>query len=105
MINLRELIKFSDWLENSLSSCQKKLCNKIKNLTQKLWDSHFIKNELKISFFEKIHHVALNENEFKIVNNLSVDNDSNDSNSDNFMSAASFTCFISLITVFNVIVY
>ena len=77
----------------------------MKNLTQKLWDSCSVKNKLKISFFEKIHHVTLNENEFKTVNDLSVDNDSNNSSSNNFVLATSFTCFALLVIVLNVTVY
>ena len=64
-----------------------------------------MKNKLKISFFEKICHVALNENEFKTVNNLFVDNDSNSSSNNNFMLIASFMCSIFSVTVFNVIVH
>ena len=70
MINLRELIKFSDWLKDSLSSCQKKLCSEMKDLTQKLWNSCSMRDKLKISSSEEIHHVALNENESETVNDL-----------------------------------
>ena len=62
----------------------------------------FHEKQVKNFFFEKIHHVALNENEFKIVNNLFINNDSNSSNNDNFMLIALFTPFAFLITVFNV---
>ena len=71
----------------------------MKNLMQKLWNSHSVRDELKISSFKEICHVALNENEFKTVNDLSVDNDSNSSSSDDFVSAALFMCFVSSITV------
>ena len=64
-----------------------------------------MKNELKIFSFEEICHVASNENEFKTVNDLFINNDSNSSNSDNFMSAVLFTYFIFSITIFNVTVY
>ena len=64
-----------------------------------------MKNESKISFFEKIHHVASNENEFKIVNNLFIDNDSNNNNSNNFISVILFTYFTFLITVLNATAY
>ena len=101
MINLRELIKFSDWFKDSLSSCQKKLYSEMKNLTQKLWDFCFIKDKSKISSSEKIYYVVLNENESETVNNSFVDNDSNSSNSNNFMSAVLFTCSVSSVAVFN----
>ena len=105
MINLKELIKFDNQLKNSLSSCQKKLYNKIKNLTQKLQNSHFIKNKLKISSFKEIYHVALNENEFKTVNNLLIDNNSNSNSNNNFMLTVLFMCFVFSVTVLNVTVY
>ena len=73
----------------------------MKDLTQKLQDSHSVRDELKISSSEEIHHVTLNENEFKTVNDLSVDNDSNSSSSNNFVSTASFTCSVLSVTVFN----
>ena len=63
-----------------------------------------MKNELKISFFEEIHHVTSNENEFKIVNNLFVNNDSNSNNNNNFILIISFTYFAFLITIFNMTV-
>ena len=56
---------------------------------------------MKISFFEKICHVALNENEFKTVNNLFVNNDSNDNNNNNFMLTTSFICFTLSVAVLN----
>ena len=71
---------------------------------QKLQDSHLIRNKLKISSFEKICHVTLNENESETVNNSFINNDSNDSSSDNFMLIASFTCSVFSVTVFDVIV-
>ena len=61
-----------------------------------------MKDKSKIFLFKEIYHVILNENEFKTVNNLFVDNDSNSSNSDNFMLITSFMCFIFLVTVFNI---
>ena len=60
-----------------------------------------MRNELKISSSEEIHHVASNENEFKTVNDSFIDNDSNSSSSNNFISAASFMCFTFSVTVFN----
>ena len=71
---------------------------------QKLQDSYFIKDELKISFFKKIHHVALNENESKTINDLFVNNDSNNSSSNNFILTVLFTCSVFSITVFDVTV-
>ena len=65
----------------------------MKDFTQKLQNSHLMRDKSKISSFEEIHHVASNENEFKIVNDLFVDNDSNSSSSNNFMSAVLFTHF------------
>ena len=102
MINLRELIKFSNWLENFLSSCWKKLCSEMKDFTQKLWNSCSVKNELKISFFEEICHVALNENESETVNDSLINNDSNSSSSNDFVSAASFTCSASSVAVLKI---
>ena len=64
-----------------------------------------MRNKLKISSFEKIHHVALNENKFKTMNNLFIDNDNNDSSSDNFMLTMLFTYFIFLIVVLDVTAY
>ena len=61
-----------------------------------------MRNKSKISSSEKICHVALNENEFKIVNDLFIDNDSNDSSSNNFMSATLFMCFAFSVAVFKV---
>ena len=61
-----------------------------------------MKNKLKISSFEKIHHIVLNKNKSKTMNDLLVNNNNNDSNSDNFVLTALFMCFISLIIVFNV---
>ena len=101
MINLRELIKFDNWFKNSLSSCWKKFYNEIKDLTQKLWSFHFIKDKSKISFFKKIHHVALNENEFKTVNDLFIDNNSNSSSNNDFMLIALFIYFALLVIVLN----
>ena len=74
----------------------------MKDFTQKLWDSHLMRDKSKISSSEEICHVTLNENEFEIVNNLFIDNDSNNSSSNDFVSAASFTCFVLSVTVFNV---
>ena len=82
MINLRELIKFNDWFRDSLSSHWKKLCSEIKDFMQKLWDSCSIKNKSKISSSEEICHVASDENEFEIMNDLFVNNDSNDNVTD-----------------------
>ena len=76
----------------------------MKNLMQKLWDSHLMRNKLKIFFSEEICHVALNENESETVNDLLVDNDSNDSSSDNFVLTVLFMCFVSSVAVFNVTV-
>ena len=64
-----------------------------------------MRNKLKISSFEKICHVILNENEFKTMNNSFVNNDSNSSNSNNFILIISFMCFTLLVTVFNITVY
>ena len=64
-----------------------------------------MKNELKISFFKKIHHVALNENEFKIVNDLLIDNDSNDSSNNNFILIALFTHFALSVAVLNATIH
>ena len=61
-----------------------------------------MRDKLKISSFEEIHHVALNENEFKTVNNLFVNNDSNSNSNDDFVSAVLFMCFVFLTIVFNV---
>ena len=58
-------------------------------------------NESKISFFEEICHVTSNENEFKIINNLLVDNNSNNNNNNNFVLTVSFTYFVFLVIVFN----
>ena len=91
MINLRELITFDDRLENSLSSRRRELRSEMKDLTQKLRDSRLVRDESKISSSEEIRHVASNENEFKRVNDLFVDNDSNNSSNDDFVSTASFT--------------
>ena len=77
----------------------------MKNLTQKLWNSHFIKNKLKISSFKEICHVALNENEFKTMNDLFVDNDINNNSSNNFMLTALFIYSALLIVVFNMTVH
>ena len=66
----------------------------MKNFMQKLQNSSFIKSELKISSFDKIHHVASDENEFKIINNLFINNDSNNSSNDNFVLITSFTHFV-----------
>ena len=66
----------------------------MKNLIQKLQNFYFIKDESKISFFKEICHVTSNENEFKTVNDLFIDNDNNDNSSDNFMLIVLFTCFI-----------
>ena len=101
MINLKELIKFNDQLRNFLSSCQKKLCNKMKNLTQKLQDSYFMKNKSKISFFKEICYIALNENESETMNDLFIDNDSNSSSSDDFILIISFTYFALSVAVLN----
>ena len=60
-----------------------------------------MKNELKISSFKKIHYVALNENEFKTMNNLFIDNDSNNNSSNNFMLTTLFIHFVFSVTVFN----
>ena len=73
----------------------------MKNFMQKLQDSHLMKNKSKVSSFKKIHHVTLNENEFKTVNDLFIDNDSNDNSSNKFMLTALFTCSVFLIVVFN----
>ena len=64
-----------------------------------------MRNELKISFSEEICHVTLNENEFKTVNDLFIDNDSNSSSSNNFMLIASFMCSAFSVTVFDAIVH
>ena len=77
----------------------------MKDLMQKLWDSHFMRDKLKISSSEEICHVTSNENEFRIVNDSLIDNDSNSSSSDNFVSAVSFTHSVSLVTVFNMTVH
>ena len=105
MINLKKLIKFDDWLENSLSSYWKKLCSEMKDFTQKLWDSCLMKNESKISSSEEICHVTSDENESEIINDLSVNNDSNSNSSDDFVSAMSFTHFVLSIAVSDVTVY
>ena len=104
MINLRELIKFDDQLENFLSSHWKKLCNEMKDLMQKLWSSYSIRNKSKISSSEEICHVALNENEFKTMNDLFIDNNSNNSSSNNFMLVVLFMCSALSVTVLNVTV-
>ena len=77
----------------------------MKDLMQKLWNFYFIKDKLKISFFKEICHVALNENEFKIMNNLLINNNNNDNNSNDFMLTVLFMHSISSVTVFNVIIY
>ena len=74
----------------------------MKDLTQKLWSSHSVRDESKISSSEEIHHVTSDENEFKTVNDLFVDNDSNDSSSNNFVSTALFMHSVSSVTVFDV---
>ena len=74
----------------------------MKNLMQKLWNSHFIKNELKISSSEEICHVALNKNEFKTMNNLFVDNDSNSSSNNDFMSTVLFIHSAFSVAIFDV---
>ena len=61
-----------------------------------------MRNESKISSSEEICHVALNENEFKTVNDLFIDNDSNDSSSDDFVLTALFMCSAFSVTVFKV---
>ena len=71
----------------------------MKDLMQKLWDSHLMRNKSKISSSEEICHVASNENESETVNDLSVDNDSNDSSSDNFVLTVSFMCSVFSVTV------
>ena len=60
-----------------------------------------MRNELKISSFEEICHVVLNENEFKTVNNSLVNNNSNNSNNNNFMLTALFIYFALSVAVFN----
>ena len=77
----------------------------MKDLTQKLWNSHSVKNKLKISSFKEIYHVASNENEFKTMNDLFVDNNSNNSSNNHFILTASFIHFALLIAVFNVTVH
>ena len=73
----------------------------MKDLTQKLQNSCLMRNELKISSSEEIHHVTLNENESETMNDLFVDNDSNSSSSNNFMLTVSFTCSVFSVIVFN----
>ena len=72
---------------------------------QKLQSSYSMKDESKISFFKKICYVALNENEFKTMNDLSVDNDSNSSSSDNFVLTVLFMCFALSVAVFETIIH
>ena len=69
---------------------------------QKLWSSHLIRDESKISSSEKICHVASDENEFKTVNDLFVNNDSNSSSSDDFVLTVSFTHSALSVTVSDV---
>ena len=64
-----------------------------------------MRDKLKISFFKKICHVALNKNEFKIMNDLFVNNDSNDNNNNNFVLIVLFMHFIFLIIVLNATAY
>ena len=64
-----------------------------------------MRNELKISSFEKICHVASDENEFKIVNDSSVDNNSNSNNNNDFMLTASFMYSVFSVTVLNTTVH
>ena len=61
-----------------------------------------MRDELKISLFKEIHHVALNKNESETVNNSLVDNDSNSSSNDNFMLITSFMHSIFSITVLKI---
>ena len=74
----------------------------MKNLTQKLWNSCSVKDKSKISSSEEIHHVTLNENEFKTVNDSFIDNDSNSNRSDDFMLTILFTHSAFLVIVFDV---
>ena len=60
-----------------------------------------MRNELKISSSEKIYHVTLNENEFKTMNDLSVDNDSNNSSSNDFVLIVLFIYSTFSVAVFN----
>ena len=64
-----------------------------------------MKNKLKIFFFKKICHVTLNENKFKIINDLFVDNDSNNSNNNDFVLTILFTHFTFLIIVSDTTIY
>ena len=61
-----------------------------------------MRDKLKISFFEKICHVALNENESETMNDSFVDNDSNDSSSNDFVLTVLFMCSILSVAVLNV---
>ena len=76
----------------------------MKNLIQKLWNSHLIRDESKISSSEEICHVTLNKNESKIMNNSFIDNDSNSSSSNNFVLIVLFTHSAFSVAVFNVTV-
>ena len=77
----------------------------MKDFTQKLQNSCFVRNKSKISSFKEICHVASNENKFKIVNNLFIDNDSNNNNSNNFILITLFIYFVFLVIVFNATAY
>ena len=77
----------------------------MKNLMQKLQSSCSMRDKLKISSFEEICHVALNENEFKTVNDSFVDNDSNSSSNDNFVLTISFTHSVLSVAVSATTVY
>ena len=76
----------------------------MKDLMQKLQNSYSVRNELKISSFEKICHVALNENESKTMNDSFIDNDSNSSSSNDFVLTVLFMCSVLLVTVLKVTV-
>ena len=72
----------------------------MKDLTQKLWNSHSVRDKLKISSFKEVHYVTSDENESETVNDLSVNNDSNSSSSNNFMSTVLFMHFVLSVIIF-----